>query len=81
MMIVNFTVGYILSVGCLVATGHSVVRRGGSAVVQIACSGCNAHIQYASSSISGTESRRNVVSYALRLAAFASGMGFAEYHR
>ena len=31
--------------------------------------------------MSTTESRRNVVSYALRLASFASGIGFAGYHK
>ena len=38
-------------------------------------------LDYASSSLSATESRRNVVSYALRIAAFASGIGFAGYHK
>lgn len=37
-------------------------------------------LDYASSSLSATESRRNVVSYALHIAAFASGIGFAGYH-
>jgi len=31
--------------------------------------------------MSVTESRRNVVSYALRIGAFASGIGFAGYHK
>ena len=31
--------------------------------------------------MSATEARRNVVSYALRLSAFASGIGFAGYHK
>ena len=31
--------------------------------------------------MSATESRRNVVSYALRIAAFASGISFAGYHK
>ena len=46
----------------------------------IACSGCGQHVQFSSSSMSAAESRRNVVSYALRLASFASGIGFAGYH-
>ena len=41
------------------------------------------HFQFSSSSISVTSmgNRHNVVSYALRLAAFASGIGYAGYHR
>ena len=38
-------------------------------------------MDYASSSMSATENRCNVVSYALRVAAFASGIGFAGYHK
>jgi len=49
--------------------------------VHISCSGCGTQIQYASSAMSVTESRRNVVSYALRIGAFASGIGFAGYHK
>ena len=67
--------------GQLIPTGHILSGCGGSAVVDIACSGCGVQIQYASSAMSDTESRRNVVSYALRLAAFASGIGFAGYHK
>jgi len=54
---------------------------GGSVLVHISCSGCGVQVQYASSAMSATESRRNVVSYALRLAAFASGIGFSGYHK
>ena len=50
--------------------GHSLSGRGGSVVVRIACSGCGAQVDFASSSMSTTESRRNVVSYAIRIAAF-----------
>ena len=67
--------------GRLIPTGHILGGRGGSAVVHISCSGCGAQIQYASSAMSATESRRNVVSYALRIAAFVSGVGFTGYHK
>ena len=71
----------MLYVGHLIPTDHVLSRRGGSAVVQVACSGCNRKIEFASSSsVSSAESRRNVVSYALRIAAFATGIGFAGYH-
>ena len=70
-----------LHAGHLVATGYSLAKRGGSAAVEIACSGCGIGLHYASSSLSTSEARRNVVSYALRLAAFASGVGFAGYHK
>ena len=62
-------------------TGFSLSGRGGSAFVQIACSGCGQQHQFSSSSFSASENRRNVVSYALRLAAFASGIGFSGYHK
>ena len=68
-------------VGQLVPTGHSIKGRGGSATVNIACSGCGVRIDYVSSTLSATESRRNAVSYALRLAAFVSSIGFAGYHK
>ena len=55
------------------------MRRSGSACVTIACTGCGSEVDYASSSMSATENRCNVVSYALRVAAFASGIGFAGY--
>ena len=48
--------------------------------MQIACTGCGQHVQFSSSSMSAAESRHNVVSYAVRLASFASGIGFAGYH-
>ena len=60
---------------------HSFSGRGGSVIVHIACSGCGVQVDFASSSMSATESRRNVVSYAIRIAAFASGIGFAGYHK
>ena len=50
-------------------------------MVNIACSMCGIQHQFSSSSFSVSERRRNVVSYALRLAAFASGIGFAGYHK
>ena len=59
-------------VGRLIPVEHTTARHGGSALVQVACSGCNVRIEFASSSISATENRRNVVSYALRIASFAS---------
>ena len=62
-------------------TSYSLMRRGGSACVTTACTGCGSEVDYASSSMSPTENRRNVVSYALRVAAFASGIGFAGYHK
>ena len=67
----------------LIPTGHMLSGRGGSAVVNIhvSCSGCSVQVQYVSSALPATESRRNVVSYALRIAAFASGIGFARYHK
>ena len=55
--------------------------RGGSATVNIACSGCGVQVQYTSSSIPATESRQNVVLYAVHLATFAAGIGFAGYHK
>ena len=55
--------------------------RGGSAVVHISCSGCSHQIEFTSLSMSTNESRCNVVSYAVRLAAFVSGIGFAGYHK
>ena len=69
-----------LHTGRLVPIGHSVTGRGGAAVVRIACSGCGIQVDFSSSSMSSTVSRRCVVSYALRLAAFASGIGFSGYH-
>ena len=62
-------------------TSYSLMRRGGSACVTIACTGCGSEVDYASSSMLPTENRCNVVSYALRVAAFASGIGFAGYHK
>ena len=72
---------YISYIGHLVPIGHSLTGCGGSVVVHIACSGCGAQVDFASSSMSTTESRRNVVSYTIRIAAFASGIGFAGYHK
>jgi len=57
------------------------MRRGGTACVTIACIGCGSEVDYASSSMSATENRCNVVSYALCVAAFASRIGFAGYHK
>ncbi len=54
-------------VGHLVPTGYSLTGRGGSVVVNIACLGCNVQVEFNSSSMSATDSRRNVVSYALLL--------------
>ena len=68
-------------IGHLVTTGHAVTGRGGSAVVHIACSGCGKQHHFASSSMSETELQCSTVSYSLRLAAFASGIGFAGYHK
>lgn len=52
-------------------------------MIDIVCSGCGNQFQFFSSAslpVSATKGyRRNVVSYALRLAAFASGVGFAGY--
>ena len=56
-------------------------NRGGSADVRIACCGCGLGIHYASSEFSTSENRRNVVSYALHLATFISGIGSAAYHK
>lgn len=70
-----------LQSGDLVPISYSVMSRGGSACVTIACTGCGSEVDYASSSMSATENRCNVVSYALRVAAFASGIGFAAYHK
>lgn len=71
----------IFYIGHLVPIRHSFSGRGGSVVVHIACSGCGVQVDFASSSMSATESWRNVVSYAIRIAAFASGIGFAGYHK
>lgn len=71
---------FLLYIGRLVPTGYVLGGRGGSTIVHIMCSGCGVQSQFASSAISATESCRDVVSYALRLAAFASGIGFAGYH-
>ena len=70
-----------LFIGSLVATGCSLAGHGGSATVDIRCSGCSVSLKYSSSSMATYELRRNVVSYALRLAAFASGIGFSGYHK
>ena len=50
-------------------------------MVNIACSMCGIQHQFSSSSFSVSERRRNFVSYALRLSAFASVIGFAGYHK
>ena len=68
-------------IGRLVPTNHLLTGLGGSTIVNIACSGCTHQLQFSSSSMSTTESRRNIASYALRLASFASGIGFAGYHK
>ena len=70
-----------LFIGSLVATGCSLAGHGGSATVDIRCSGCSVSLKYSSSSMATYELRRNVVSYALRLAAFASGIGISGYHK
>lgn len=67
--------------GTLITTGSSLSGRGGSALVHIACSGCNKTFQFASSALSTTECRRNIVSYSLRLAAFVTRIGFSGYHK
>ena len=48
-----------LQSGDLVPTGYSLMRRGGSACVTIACTGCGSEVDYASSSMSATENIRN----------------------
>ncbi len=72
---------FVSYIGRLVPTGHSLGGRGGSATVQLSYSDCGVQVQFASSAMSVTESRRNVVSYAVRIAAFASGIGFSGYHK
>ena len=49
--------------------------------MEIHCSGCGDHLHYASASLASTVKHRNVVSYALRLASFASGIGFSGYNK
>ena len=71
----------IFYIGHLVPIRHLLSGHGGAVVVHIACSGCGVQVDFASSSMSATESRRNVVSYAIRIAAFASGIGFTGYHK
>lgn len=72
---------YMSRTGNLTPIDYSLGGLGGSAIVKIVCSGCGEHVQFSSSSMSVTESRRNVVSYALRLSSFASGIGYAGYHK
>lgn len=67
--------------GQLITNNYSIRGQGGSAVVYIACSSCCLQHQFSNSSLSATESWRNVVLYALRLAAFATGVGFSSYHK
>lgn len=49
--------------------------------MKFACDGCSVTIDYNSSAMSGGIMRHNVVSLALRLAAFLAGIGFSGYHR
>ena len=74
---------YICSrtVGTLVAIKCSMSRLGGAAVVNFACSGCGVTIDYTSSGMCDKLQRHTVVSIALRLAAFLSGIGFRGYNR
>ena len=81
MCLFNYTNCTFCYAGHLITTGYSLSGRGGSALVHIACSGCGENFQFSSSTFSTTECRRNVVSYALRLAAFVSGIGFSGYHK
>ena len=70
--------GMFFHVGYLITTGCSVSGRGDSAVVHIACSGCGEGLNCVSSALSTTECRQNVVSYALRLAAFVLALVFLD---
>ena len=72
---------FLFNAGRLIPTEHVLGGRSGSAIVHTTCLDCGVQVHYASSAMSATESRRNVVSYALRLASFASGIGFAGYHK
>lgn len=62
-------------------TDCSLTGLGGGTAVQIACSGCGASVNYNSSAICDQSHRQTVVSVALRLATFISGIGFAGYHK
>ena len=68
-------------IGSLIPVNCILERLGGAAAVQIACSGCGATIDYSSSAMCEGIQRHSVVSLALRLAAFISGIGFAGYHK
>ena len=68
-------------VGHLITTRCALSGCVGSALVHIACSGCGERLYFASSALSTTECQRNIVSYALCLAAFVSGISFSGYKK
>lgn len=62
-------------------TSCSLTGLGGGTSVQITCSGCGVSVSYSSSAVCDQTHRQAVVSVALRLATFISGIGFAGYHK
>ena len=71
----------IIIIGTLIPIHFSLSGLGGGAEVQIACSGCCLATNYASSAMCDGLQRHTVVTVALRLGAFISGIGFAGYHK
>ena len=71
----------IYHAGSLVPVNCAQAGLGGGVAVKIACSGCGLTIDYSSSAMLGGVHSPSVVSMALRLATFISGIGFAGYHK
>ena len=59
--------------------GHSLSGRGGSVVVRIACSGCGAQVDLPAQVC--LLLNPDATWYHMQYAAFASGIGFAGYHK
>ena len=53
---------------------------GGAAAVKLSCTGCGVTVDFSSSAMCSGASHNAVISVALRLATFISGIGFAGYH-
>ena len=74
------TLVIISYIGGLVAVNCSQSGMGGGAGVKLACTGCGVTVDFNSLAMCSGASHNAVVSVALRLATFISGIGFAGYH-
>lgn len=80
-LVIHFLPQCLITKGQLVPVCCSLTGLGGAAAIKFACSSCGLAVDYSSSAMCKDVPRHTVVSFALRLAAFLAGIGFAGYHK